>query len=54
MLIPREDDKIRLYIELGLEDDVVNKETGRVDRSLFNAERLIQARLSLLQCIEAT
>ena len=42
MLIPREDDKIRLYIELGAEDGLVNSETGRLDKDSFPADRLLE------------
>jgi phenol 2-monooxygenase (NADPH) len=42
MLIPREGGKVRLYIELGDEDGIVNQNTGRLDRGLFPASRLLE------------
>lgn len=47
MLIPREDGKIRLYIELGAEEGLVDPETGRLDLSQFSAQRLLDVRLCI-------
>lgn len=42
MLIPREDGKIRLYIELGSEEGLVDAATGRLDVSQFNVGQLLE------------
>lgn len=42
MLIPREDDKIRLYIELGPEQGLVDPHTGRLDVSQFSVAQLLE------------
>jgi phenol 2-monooxygenase len=41
MLIPREGDMIRLYIQLS-ETDATNPETGRVDLGQYNPQRLME------------
>lgn len=41
MLIPREGDMIRLYVQLS-DTDAVNPETGRVDLDQYNPQRLIE------------
>lgn len=40
MNVPREGDNIRLYIDLGLEDGLIDKTTGRVSDSTFDSNRL--------------
>ena len=45
MIIPREDDKIRLYVQL-LDHDVVDPGTGRVDKTRMNPERVIEVGIS--------
>ncbi|KIM53930.1 hypothetical protein SCLCIDRAFT_1222455 [Scleroderma citrinum Foug A] len=47
MIIPREDDKIRLYVQL-LDHDVVDPGTGRVDKTRMNPERVIEAAKKIL------
>lgn len=42
LLIPREDNRIRLYIELGTEVDVMDKGTGRVNKGLFPPSTLLK------------
>jgi len=42
MLIPREDGKVRLYIELGSEQDLRNPSTGRVDLSSTSVDKLLE------------
>ena len=41
MIIPREGDKVRLYLQL-TDSDVVNPETGRVDKNKMGPEKLMQ------------
>ncbi|KZV63892.1 hypothetical protein PENSPDRAFT_640249 [Peniophora sp. CONT] len=41
LLIPREGNQVRLYIELGSEEGFVNQQTGRVDLSRCSAEQLL-------------
>ena len=41
MIIPREGDKVRLYLQL-MDADVVNPETGRVDRNKMGPEKLMK------------
>lgn len=41
MIIPREGDKVRLYVQVTA-SDVVDPETGRVDKSRIGPERLVQ------------
>ena len=41
MIIPREGDKIRLYLQL-TDSDVINPDTGRVDKSRMGPEALMQ------------
>ncbi|GJE93871.1 phenol 2-monooxygenase [Phanerochaete sordida] len=41
MIIPREGDKIRLYIQL-TDTDVLNPETGRVDKNKMGPEKLME------------
>ena len=43
MLIPREDDKIRLYVQLNPKD-VINGATGRVDRTKFGPDEILEVR----------
>jgi phenol 2-monooxygenase (NADPH) len=43
MIIPREGDMVRLYIQLK-GDDALDAETGRVDRSKMGPEKLIEVR----------
>lgn len=46
MSIPREDDKMRLYLDLGLEDGLVDTSTGRVTAQNVDAKRLLEARIT--------
>ena len=41
MIIPREGDLVRLYIQL-TDTEVLNPETGRVDKDKVDAEKLLQ------------
>ena len=41
MVIPREDERVRLYIQLNESDVVTN---GRVDRSKFDPQQLLAVR----------
>ena len=41
MIIPREGNKVRLYIQLSDKDAGVNAETGRVDKSKIGPEQLM-------------
>ena len=41
MIIPREGDLVRLYIQLA-DRDVVDPATGRVDKNRFGPERLLE------------
>ncbi|EGN91817.1 hypothetical protein SERLA73DRAFT_118141 [Serpula lacrymans var. lacrymans S7.3] len=41
MIIPREGDKVRLYIQLS-DKDVVDPATGRIDKSRMNPEKLLE------------
>ena len=43
-VIPRENDKVRLYVEL-LDQDVVDAGTGRVDNTRMSPERIIEVRI---------
>ena len=45
MIIPREDDKVRLYVQL-LDQDVVCPSTGRIDKARMNPERIIEVGIS--------
>ena len=48
MIIPREGDKVRLYIQLSDKDAGMNLETGRIDKSKMGPEQLMEvARKSL-------
>ena len=42
MIIPREDDKVRLYIQLSETDVEKDNDTGRVDKSKLQAQDLIK------------
>lgn len=46
MVIPREGDKVRLYIQLS-DKQVVDPATGRVDKSKVTPEHLLQVRILL-------
>ncbi len=48
MVIPREGDKIRLYIQLS-DTDAVNPETGRVDVGRYDPQRLLEVAKKTLQ-----
>ncbi len=41
MFIPREDDKIRLYVQLDPKD-VINDATGRVDKIKFGPDDILE------------
>lgn len=41
MIIPREGDKIRIYIQLS-NQDIIDSSTGRVDRSKIGPEELLE------------
>jgi len=41
MIVPREDDKIRLYVQLA-DQDVLDPRTGRVDKTRMSAEGIIE------------
>ena len=42
MIIPREGDKVRLYVQIREGGDKKGEENGRVDRSKWNAERIME------------
>jgi phenol 2-monooxygenase len=46
MLIPREEDKIRLYIQLS-DSDVLDPITGRVDKNRMSPEKLLEVCTSM-------
>ncbi|KAF8715652.1 hypothetical protein AX14_012519 [Amanita brunnescens Koide BX004] len=41
MIIPREDDKIRLYVQVNPKD-VINDATGRVDKAKFSPDKILE------------
>ena len=45
MLVPREDDKIRLYIQLP-DQDVLDPETGRIDKTRMDPAGILKVRIS--------
>lgn len=44
MIIPREGDTIRLYIQLA-DTDVIDPSTGRVDKSRMSPQKLLSVRI---------
>ncbi len=42
LLIPREQDKLRLYLDLGLENGVLDAVTGRVASENIDAKKLLE------------
>jgi phenol 2-monooxygenase len=44
MIIPREDEKVRLYIQLSEADVLFDPSTGRVDKSRMHPEKLFEVR----------
>ena len=50
MLIPRENDKLRLYIELGLENGLIDTATGRVASQNIDSKRLLEVRACVFAC----
>lgn len=53
MVIPREGDKVRVYIQL-TGGDVVDFENGRIDRSKMGPEKLLQVRPHYPRCFTMT
>lgn len=49
--IPRENDKLRLYVNLGLVDGVVDPATGRVAPNGISQERFLEVNITFLQRI---
>ena len=49
MVIPREGDKVRLYIQLS-DKQVIDPATGRVDKSKVSPDHLLQVRILLWLC----
>jgi hypothetical protein len=47
MIIPREGDKVRFYLQMS-DKDVMDPETGRIDKVKVTAENLIDVRTSLI------
>ena len=47
--IPRENNKMRLYINLGLEDGLVDTASGRVTAQNIDAKRLLEVRSSIVR-----
>ena len=45
MIVPREGDEVRLYVQL-LDQDMVDSCTGRVDKTLMNPETILEVRIS--------
>ena len=45
MVIPREDDKTRLYVQL-LDEDILDPTTGRADKSRMNPQKILEASVS--------
>ena len=41
MVVPREGDKVRLYIQIS-DHDVLDPETGRVDKNRFGPEKILE------------
>ena len=50
MVIPREGDKIRLYIQLS-DTDAVNPQTGRVDLGRYDPKRLMEVANELIEIV---
>ena len=46
MIIPREDDKVRLYVQLD-DRNTVDEESGRVDKSKIGPHELLDASINL-------
>ena len=42
MIIPREEDKVRLYIQLSEKDNVYDFATGRIDKSRFGPRKILE------------
>jgi phenol 2-monooxygenase len=42
MIIPREGDRVRLYVQLSEEDGVVDLATGRVDKTRVGPHKLLE------------
>ncbi|KAI0092984.1 FAD binding domain-containing protein [Irpex rosettiformis] len=42
LLIPREQDKLRIYVDLGLEDGLIDPATGRVATQSIDAKKLLE------------
>lgn len=47
MIIPREGDKVRFYLQMS-DKDVMDPETGRIDKAKVTAKNLIDVRPSLI------
>jgi len=47
MIIPREGDKVRFYLQMS-DKDVIDPETGRIDKVKVTAENLIEVRITLI------
>ena len=45
MIIPRENDKVRLYVQL-LDQDVVDPGTGRVDNTRMSPQKIVQVSIN--------
>jgi phenol 2-monooxygenase len=50
MIIPREGDKVRFYIQLS-DSDVLDPITGRVDKNRMNPEKLLEVRMSVTRLL---
>ena len=51
MIIPREEDKVRLYIQLSEKDGVYDLATGRVDKSRFGPRKIFEV-MSCTTCFD--
>lgn len=47
MIIPREGDKVRFYLQMS-DKDVIDPETGRIDKVKVTAENLIEVCITLI------
>ena len=45
MIVPREDDKIRLYVQLA-DQDLLDPRTGRIDKTRMSPEGILEVRVS--------
>lgn len=46
LVVPRESDRVRIYMQLA-DKDVINAETGRIDKDKMGPEQLLEVRASI-------